>query len=207
MKYQIKTLLIGAMAALSLGSCSEQEPDVFQNINGVYLNNRSNTNILQANTNVTFVYQKGDEMQVPVKIQLVGRPTDQPREIALMVSSEDAQEGTDYILPEKAEMPAGETVLEYMITLKRTAILKTQEKHIQVSLQPNENFTLPVTEETTANGDVVSTLLIRLSSLTSLPRHQRHGKPICSAISPSRSSNWLARYSTWTQPISTTILR
>lgn len=63
-------------------------------------------------------------MQVPVKIQLVGRPTDQPREIALMVSSEDAQEGTDYILPEKAEMPAGETVLEYMITLKRTAILK-----------------------------------------------------------------------------------
>lgn len=66
MKYQIKTLLIGAMTALSLGSCSEQEPDVFQNINGVYLNNRSNTNILQANTNVTFVYQKGDEMQVPV---------------------------------------------------------------------------------------------------------------------------------------------
>lgn len=63
-------------------------------------------------------------MQVPVKIQLVGRPTDHPREIALMVSSEDAQEGTDYILPEKAEMPAGETVLEYMITLKRTAILK-----------------------------------------------------------------------------------
>ena len=106
MKYQIKTLLIGAMAALSLGSCSEQEPDVFQNINGVYLNNRSNTNILQANTNVTFVYQKGDEMQVPVKIQLVGRPTDHPREIALKVSSEDAQKGTDYILPEKAEMRA-----------------------------------------------------------------------------------------------------
>lgn len=94
MKYQIKTLLIGAMAALSLGSCSEQEPDVFQNINGVYLNNRSNTNILLANTNVTFVYQKGDEMQVPIKIQLVGRPTDHPREIALTVSSEDAQEGT-----------------------------------------------------------------------------------------------------------------
>lgn len=32
MKYQIKTLLIGAMTALSLGSCSEQEPDVFRTL-------------------------------------------------------------------------------------------------------------------------------------------------------------------------------
>ena len=73
MKYQIKTLLIGAMAIVGLGSCSEQNPDVFEDINGVYFNNRTNTNVLQDATNVTFVYQKGDEMQVPVKIQLVGR--------------------------------------------------------------------------------------------------------------------------------------
>ena len=37
MKYQIKTLLIGEMAALSLGSISENEPDVFKDINGVSL--------------------------------------------------------------------------------------------------------------------------------------------------------------------------
>ena len=163
MKYQIKTLLFGAMAAFLLASCSEQEPDVFQDINGVYLNNRTNTNILQDSTSVTFVYEKGDEMQVPVKIQLVGRPSDQPREIALTVSSEDAREGIDYVLPEKAEMPAGETTLEYMITLKRTAILKSQQKHIQVSLQPNAFFTLPVTEETNANGDVVPTLQYKIT--------------------------------------------
>ena len=94
-----------------------------------------------------------------------------------------------------------------MITLKPTAILKTQEKRIQVSLQPNENFTLPVTEETTANGDVVSTLSYQIIFSDKFTTAPRHGKPICSAISPSRSSNWLARYSTWTQPISTTILR
>ena len=162
MKYQIKNLLIGAMMVIAFGSCSEQEPDVFQDINGVYLNNRTNTNILQDKTNVTFVYEKGDEMQVPVKIQLVGRPSDQPREIALTVSSEDAQEGVDYVLPEKAELPAGETTLEYMITLKRTAILKSQQKHIQISLQPNAFFTLPVTEETNANGDVVTTLQYKI---------------------------------------------
>lgn len=158
MKYQIKTLLIGAMAIVGLGSCSEQNPDVFEDINGVYFNNRTNTNVLQDATNVTFVYQKGDEMQVPVKIQLVGRPSEQAREIALTVTSDDAQEGVDYTLPEKAEMPAGATVFEYVITLKRTAVLKTQLKHIKLSLQPNANFMLPVTQEVMANGDYVTTL-------------------------------------------------
>lgn len=158
MKYQIKILLIGAMAIVGLGSCSEQNPDVFEDINGVYFNNRTNTNVLQDATNVTFVYQKGDEMQVPVKIQLVGRPSEQAREIALTVTSDDAQEGVDYTLPEKAEMPAGATVFEYVITLKRTAVLKTQLKHIKLSLQPNANFVLPVTEEVMANGDKVTTL-------------------------------------------------
>ena len=47
MKYQIKNLLIGAMMVIAFGSCCEQEPDVFQDINGVCLNNRTNTNILQ----------------------------------------------------------------------------------------------------------------------------------------------------------------
>lgn len=158
MKYQIKTLLIGAMSIVGLGSCSEQNPDVFEDINGVYFNNRTNTNVLQDATNVTFVYQKGDEMQVPVKIQLVGRPSEQAREIALTVTSDDAQEGVDYTLPEKAEMPAGATVFEYVITLKRTAVLKTQLKHIKLSLQPNANFMLPVTQEVMANGDYVTTL-------------------------------------------------
>lgn len=158
MNNKIKTMLLGALMVAGLSSCSEQTPDVFDDINGVYFNNRTNTNILQDATDLTFVYQKGDDMQVPVKIQLVGRPSDQPREIALTVSSDDAVEGVDYVLPEKAEMPAGETTYEYVITLKRTAILKTQQKHLKVSLQPNSNFTLPVTQEATANGDVVTTL-------------------------------------------------
>ena len=158
MKYKIKNLLLGALAVVALGSCSEQTPEVFEDINGVYFNNRTNTNVLQDATNVTFVYQKGDEMQVPVKIQLVGRPSEQAREIALTVTSDDAQEGVDYTLPEKAEMPAGATVFEYVITLKRTAVLKTQLKHIKLSLQPNANFMLPVTQEVMANGDKVTTL-------------------------------------------------
>lgn len=163
MSNKIKTMLLGALMVAGLSSCSEQTPDVFDDINGVYFNNRTNTNILQDATDLTFVYQKGDDMQVPVKIQLVGRPSEQAREIALSVSSDDAVEGVDYVLPEKAEMPAGETTYEYVITLKRTAILKTQKKQLKLSLQPNSNFTLPVTQETTANGDVVTTLAYTIS--------------------------------------------
>ncbi len=157
-KHMISAALMGMMAVVGLGSCGEQTPDLFQDIDGVYFNNRTNTNVLQDSTDVTFVYQKGDEMQVPVQIQLVGRPSDQPREIALAVSSDDAREGIDYVLPAKAEMPAGATTCQYMVTLKRTAALKTRKKHIKFTLQPNANFTLPVTQETTSNGDVVTTL-------------------------------------------------
>ena len=156
--HKIVAVLACLMAVVCLGSCGEQTPDVFQDINGVYFNNRTNTNVLQDSTDVTFVYQKGDEMQVPVLIQLVGRPSDQPREIALTVSSSDAREGVDYVLPAKAEMPAGATTYQYVVTLKRTAELKTRKKHVKFTLQPNANFTLPVTQETTANGDVVTTL-------------------------------------------------
>lgn len=161
--HTIKTIMIGAMALLGVCSCSEETPNAFEEINGVYFNNRSNTNVLMDSTNLTFVYNKGDEMQVPVKIQLVGRPSDHVRTISLTVTSDDAIEGVDYILPEKAEMPAGETSYEYIVTLKRTAALKASEKHLQFSLQPNDNFQLPVTQEKTANGDVVTTLSYKIA--------------------------------------------
>lgn len=143
---------------LALSACSEQTPDEFQDITGVYLNNRTNTNILQDSTDVTFVYQKGDEMQVPIRVQLLGRTSSAAREIGILVSSDDAQEGIDYTLPAKAEMPAEATTTDFIITLKRTAALKTVKKHIKVELAANANFSLPVTKETNANGEEVTTL-------------------------------------------------
>ncbi len=163
MKHGMKTYITVAVTAMALEACSEQTPDLFRQIDGVYFNNRTDTNILEDSTGVTFVYQKGDEMEVSVRIQLLGRPTDMPREIDLTVSSDDATEGTDYVLPEKAEMAAGETTCDYVVTLKRTAILKTQSKHLTFALRPNANFTLPVTQETTSTGDAVTTTEYKLT--------------------------------------------
>lgn len=178
MTNKTKTLVLSALAAVALSSCSEQTPDVFQDINGVYFNNRTNTNILQDSTEVTFVYQKGDEMEVPVTIQLVGRPADHERGIALTVSSDDAVQGTDYELPDKVVMPQGETSCDYVVRLKRTTAIKTQQKRLKLTLQENGNFTLPVTQETTSNGDVVTTLaytIIFSDQFTTAPKAWEKG--------------------------------
>lgn len=173
MRYKIKAALLTALAALSLASCSEQTPDEFEPISGVYFNNRTHTNILQDSTDVTFVYQKGDEMVIPVKIQLVGRPVDRVRQLALSVSSLDAKEGIDYVLPEKAELPAGETTLAYNVTLKRTAALKSVKKELRFELHANDEFTLPVAWEVTSANDTITTLSYRIifsDQFTSAPK-------------------------------------
>ncbi len=158
----LKHCVVAAAALISLAACSEQTPGEFENIEGVYFNNRSNTSVLQDSTDVTFVYQKGDEMQVSATVQLLGRPADKDRKVNVVVTSDDAVEGTDYTLPESAVLPANATTFDYVITLKRTAVLKTAKKHLLLTLQPSDDFTLPVTSEVTSNGDEVTTLSYRI---------------------------------------------
>lgn len=150
------------VAFFCLGSCSERTPDYFQPIEGVYFNNRANNNMLSDSTNVTFVYESGNQMDVPVKIRLLGRPSAQERTIDLQVTSTDAVEGTDYVLPVQTVLPANSTELDYLVTLKRTASLKTASKTINLELYANSNFSLPVSEEEQADGTKVSLVKYRI---------------------------------------------
>ena len=93
---------------------------------------------------LTFVYEAGDEMEVPVKVQLLGRGAEYDRPIAVTVTSDNAQEGVDYVLPQQAVMPAGASSMDYMLVLKRTDALKQERKMIQLTLHANEHFDLPV---------------------------------------------------------------
>lgn len=148
-----------------LSACDERVPVAFEEMEGVYFNNRANissNSALLDSTNLTFVYESSDEMKVPVKIQLLGRPTAQARPIELHVTSQDAVEGVDYVLPTKAELPAGAVTFNYVVTLKRTAALKNTAKTIRLEILPNDYFSLPVPEEVQVNGDTVSTLRYRI---------------------------------------------
>lgn len=156
-------IICSAIAAVAAVSCIERHPADFMEISAVYFNNRGQGNVLCDSTEVTFVYEAGDRIEVPVAVQLLGRPAETDRPVDITVISENAAEGTDYILPGDgaAFLPAGETSFYYNVTLLRTDILKSEEKEIRLELHANDFFTLAVTEfaQTT---DTVSTLVYRI---------------------------------------------
>ena len=66
-------------------------------------------------TDLTFVYEAEDELEVPVKVQLMGRTAEYDRPLEIRISSENAQEGTDYVLPAQAVLPAGASSVDYVV--------------------------------------------------------------------------------------------
>lgn len=146
---------------LMLFSCEERHPAAFDDIDGVYFYNLSGTMSVTDSVDLTFVYEKDDHMVVPVRIQTIGRVADVDRSVNLVVTSDNAVEGVDYILPEKAFIPAGASYSDYEITLLRTDDLKTEKKMIGLEIMGNEHFTLPITEIVQVS-DTVSTLQYRI---------------------------------------------
>lgn len=113
--------------------------------------------MLTDSVDITFVYEKEDRVDVPVRIQLVGRTLDEPRPLEVSVSSDNAGLGIDFILPESPVLPAGASEMDYVVTLVRTDALKKVKKSITLVIHSNEWFDLPVTEMVNV-ADTVSTL-------------------------------------------------
>ena len=149
------------LSLLVFAACQERTPEFFQDITGVYFNNTSATMSVTDSLDLTFVYEAGDEMEVPVKVQLLGRSADQDRPLAVTVSSDNAQEGVDYVLPQQAVMPAGASSVDYVVVLKRTDALKSERKMIHLTLHANEHFDLPVSQMEQI-ADTVSIVDVRI---------------------------------------------
>ena len=128
----------------------------------MYFNNTSGTMIVSDSIDVTFVYETGNVVEVPVRVQLLGRAAGQDRTLGITVTSENAEEGRDYILPQQAVMPAGASWTDYIIRLNRTEALKSEKKVIAVELHANDYFDLPVSH-IIQPGDTVSTLVFKIS--------------------------------------------
>ena len=149
------------LLVLALTACQERNPELFKDINGIYFNNTSSTMSVTDSLDLTFVYEAGDEMEVPVKVQLLGRSAEYDRPIAVTVYSENAHEGVDYILPDQAVMPAGASSVDYVVVLKRTPALKQERKMIHLTLHANEHFDLPVSRMEQI-ADTVSIVDVRI---------------------------------------------
>lgn len=158
----MKQYIIAIVAGLFvLASCQERNPDLFMDISGVYFNNTTGGMTVVDSLDVTFVYEAEDVVEVPVKVQLLGRTADEERPFGISVHSENAREGVDYELPLQAVLPAGESSVDYIVRLKRTPALKSEKKMLHLRISENEHFGLPVTEIVQVS-DTVSVLDYRI---------------------------------------------
>ena len=155
-------IYFGLILALGFSSCQERTPAPFADIAGVYFNNLSQTMSVTDSLDVTFVYESTDSLSVPVVIQLLGRPVDLDRQIDVKVTSDNAVEGSDYLLPASCILPSGASSIEYNVILLRTESLKSEKKNITLELNENEYFTLPV-EQMDQIVDTVSILRLDIA--------------------------------------------
>lgn len=146
-------ILLFLTLLLATVSCEERHPQLFGDISGVYFNNRT-SGVFSDMRRLTLVYEDGDEIQMPVTVQLLGRPASIDRSIDISVVSDNAVEGVDYRIPEAAVLPAGETSLSYMVTLIRTESIKSEEKELRLELHANDNFALPVQDMVLSSGKI-----------------------------------------------------
>ncbi len=151
-----------AMLGIGLTGCDERVPGEFEDVNGIYFCNYSKGTILVDSSSVSFVYESADILDVPVTVQLLGRPSGQARPVSIKVSSENAVEGVDYVLKTAAEMPADSVMFNYTVTLKRTPALKQEERVIVLELQANDYFSLPLSSQVLAGGENISILRYRI---------------------------------------------
>lgn len=146
--------IIYFLAVVLLSSCQERNPDFFGDVTGVYFSNVTSSMTLTDSLDYTFIYEPSDIIEVPVRVQLVGRAADFDRPVDITVTSDDSQEGVDYALPSVSVLPAGAYHLDYLVKLKRTEALKSNRKMIQLHVHANEYFTLPVPEMVQITGTV-----------------------------------------------------
>ena len=158
----MKHTIIGLLSTLLiLVSCEERNPNLFMDISGVYFNNTSGLMAVTDSIDITFVYEAADVIEVPVKVQLLGRTADVHRLFGISVTSDNAIEGVDYTLPQQAMLPAGQSSVDYVVKLKRTPALKSEKKMIHLQIHENEVFGLPVSHIVQVS-DTVSILDYRI---------------------------------------------
>lgn len=161
-KNQIKQIISGLVLLLGLAACNEEEPALFDPIDGIYFDNRLVNNTIVDSTNVTFVYTRGNTMNVAVKIQTLGNPVPYARPVNISVVGGSAVEGTDYTLPPVAEIPAEATSFAYNVQLNRTAVLKQEDRDIVLELKANDHFILPFEYQVQSGNDTTNVVRYRI---------------------------------------------
>lgn len=178
----MKYICLGIVLLIGLTGCEEEKPAAFDEINGIYFNNRQKDNTVTDSTSVTFVYTNDNTMDVGVIIQTLGRPTAQARPVDIRVVGGNAIEGTDYELIATAEIPAETVSCDYLVRLKRTPILKQENRELILELFANDYFILPFDNQVQSGNDSINMVRYRIvfsDRFTVAPEswNERYGGP------------------------------
>lgn len=142
MKTYLKQLAAACLALCVFEACDERTPDLYSAPDGIYFNNRTATNVLLDTVSATFVYEADETntLDIPVRVQSIGRQAEFDRPVKIRVYSDNAVEGVDYELVTPAVLPARTSSFDYVVRLKRTEAIRNEVKTVYLELSANRYF-------------------------------------------------------------------
>lgn len=141
---KIKYILLSAMVALGMTSCSENEREYFDtnySALNIWLGTQTSA---QDSVIYNYSYRLG-EGTVPFQVRVTGLPADHDREFVLEAFDGDLSEAEGSYTLDKYVLPAGEITASFAITfnsqkLKNKESFKSRDGHLKLRVKENTNF-------------------------------------------------------------------
>jgi hypothetical protein len=138
----MKKLLIIFTIAAVFYACKKQELITYNADNNIYFANMHITTRIDS-LDLSFAYSPATvtDSTVYLQVEATGTSRKTDREFAITVDpSSTAQAGTDYVLPDKFILHAGNQKDSFPVKLLRTPALQTNKLSLRLNLSPNNNF-------------------------------------------------------------------
>ena len=139
----MKRFIFGIGIIWLLGACQE-DLDTYSGVNFAYFDGE------QDSTYASFAYIETEQLTdtVLLWVRVSGQVTDFDRKLRMKVAETNGTEDTDFMaLPEYYTVAARSTVCIAPVILKRSELLKQEERYLILELQESEDFKLMLPEQ------------------------------------------------------------
>ena len=163
---KIKNILIVAGVCAAFSACSEDELKTYDGKDFIYFGNRIVLESVYWDTVKTFNFffePDMDEAVLDVKVSRGGMaPADEDKEFIVEIDILSGQEGRDFDVDRVHVMPKGRSYMNIPVKLYRSDALEDNTFEFDITLLPNENFTLDL-PEVYQSGDTIQRTTMRIS--------------------------------------------
>lgn len=136
-KYMI-FVLFGVLGVFS--ACQKENIAAYSDAERINVDLRQ-MNLTKDTIEVSLGFYEGDVMDIDMKLYVMGYPKDYDREVAIeVVSSNNAEAGKTYELPEKIIMPANDIRCTIPLKVLRDPDLMKAAKSFRINLKSSDDF-------------------------------------------------------------------